>query len=127
MTVEGVLAARLEAAARREARTLRRWCALLGGGVEGMIEVSTTLVDKLSGEEGPRTRARLVTDGILSVTPDPEPRWRSRTLPSPAWRAPIDPTALPAMHARIADCLDGTPAAQGEGAAAPGASPRGLG
>ncbi len=116
VTVEGVLAARLEALPS-EARALLRWCALLGEGSEVAGEASTALLDRLSGEDGAHTRARLVADGILATTPDGATVAFAHSALARVASASIDPTARPAMHARIADCLDGTAAARGEGAA----------
>ncbi|MEZ4392664.1 MAG: protein kinase [Polyangiales bacterium] len=101
-TLEDVLSARIESLAG-EARTLLRWCALCEA------ELNTELVDSLGGNEGPRVREGLCADGILVATPAESGPARMR-FAHPALarvaRASIDPTAQPAMHARIAELLE---------------------
>ena len=101
-TLEDVLSARIEALAP-EARTLLRWCALCEA------ELASDLVDALGGAEGGRIRARLCVDGILVATQDPAGGARlgfAHPALARVARASIDPTALPAMHARIAELLE---------------------
>lgn len=102
-TLDEVLAARIDALPP-SSRALLRWCALCEA------ELSRPLVDALGGPEGPRVRARLVTDGILVETPGAA---ESSTVLSFAHaalrrllRVAVDPTALPAMHARLAEVLE---------------------
>ncbi len=101
-SLEEVIAARMESLSP-EARKLLRWGALC-------VEVlDAELLGLLGGPEGPRIRARLAAEGILVAVDarDPRGRW---TFAHPAFvRAAldaIDPTALPGMHARLAEILE---------------------
>lgn len=99
-TLEDVLSARIEALAP-EARTLLRWCALCEA------ELAADLVDALGGIEGPRIRGRLTADGILVTSGEDGVRLAfAHPALARVARASIDPTALPAMHARIAELLE---------------------
>ena len=102
-TLDEVLAARIDALPPTS-RALLRWCALCEA------ELTRPLVDALGGPEGSRVRARLVTDGILV---EPAGALESTTVLSFAHaalrrllRAAVDPTALPAMHARLSEVLE---------------------
>jgi tetratricopeptide (TPR) repeat protein len=101
-SLEEVLTARLEALAP-EVRNLLRWCSLCEA------ELTVDLVDLLGGDEGPRVRARLVSDGILVFAGGVDARavltFAHPTLARVA-RASIEPTVVPAMHARIAELLE---------------------
>jgi tetratricopeptide (TPR) repeat protein len=81
-----------------------RWCSLCNG------DLTLDLVDELGGEEGPRVRARLVSDGILVTKDGDESDTAPVTFAHPALakvaRASIDPTAIAGMHARIAALLE---------------------
>ncbi|MBI5517204.1 MAG: protein kinase [Deltaproteobacteria bacterium] len=114
-SLEELLAARLEALSA-DARLYLRWCSILGA--EG---IDPDIVDPLCGEEGPRLRARLITDGLLVHGPLSPTGGMTLTFAHPAVArvalASIDPTAIPAMHARVADCLERLPTARGLGAA----------
>ncbi len=102
-TLDEVLAARIDAMPPA-GRTLLRWCALCEADLTG------PLVDAFGSAEGPRLRARLVADGILVESSGSRADGSSLTFAHPAMRrilrAALDPTALPAMHARIAEVLE---------------------
>jgi serine/threonine protein kinase/tetratricopeptide (TPR) repeat protein len=97
-TLDEVLAARIDALPP-SSRALLRWCALCEA------ELTRPLVDALGGQEGARVRARLVTDGILVETPGAVLSFAHAALRR-LLRAAVDPTALPAMHARLAEVLE---------------------
>jgi serine/threonine protein kinase/tetratricopeptide (TPR) repeat protein len=102
-TLDEVLAARIDALPP-SSRALLRWCALCEA------ELTRPVVDALGGPEGPRVRARLVTDGILVETPGAAEAAPVLSFAHAALRrllrAAVDPTALPAMHARLAEVLE---------------------
>ncbi|MBL8604510.1 MAG: protein kinase [Myxococcales bacterium] len=102
-SLDDVVAARLDVLSA-EAIALLRWCALCED------ELTTELLDALGGAEGPRVRARLVADGILVSTSGREGRRAAWTFAHPAYRKAVqntlDPTAMPTMHARLADLLE---------------------
>ncbi len=102
-SLEEVLTARLEALAP-EVRNLLRWCSLCEA------ELTVDLVDQLGGDEGPRVRARLVSDGILVFAGDDGDPRAVLTFAHPMLarvaRASIEPTVVPAMHARVAELLE---------------------
>lgn len=108
-TLEEVLAARIEALPQ-EARTLLKWCALVDA------ELPLDLLEALGGESTARTVGRLVSDGILVRTRREVLTFAHAALAKVA-RALIDPTLLPAMHARIAAVLERRPTSRGIGAA----------
>jgi serine/threonine protein kinase len=101
-SLEEVIAARMESLSP-EARKLLRWSALCADVLDA------ELLGLLGGPEGPRTRARLAAEGILVAVDPREPRGRW-TFAHPAFaRAAleaIDPTALPGMHARLAEIIE---------------------
>ncbi len=102
-TLDEVLAARIDALPPTS-RALLRWCALCEA------ELTRPLVDALGGPEGPRVRARLVTDGILVETTGASECVTVLAFAHAALRrllrAAVDPTAMPAMHARLAEVLE---------------------
>jgi serine/threonine protein kinase/predicted ATPase len=104
-SLEEVLTARLEALTP-EARNLLRWCALCEA------ELSVELIDQLGGDGGARVRARLVSDGILVYTGNDTSEEGNGVLAfahpmlARVARASIEPTVVPAMHARIAELLE---------------------
>lgn len=101
-TLDEVLAARIDALPPAS-RLLLRWCALCEA------ELLRPLVDALGGSDGARVRARLVNDGILVESPgaaaEPVLSFAHAALRR-LLRAAVDPTALPAMHARLAEVLE---------------------
>lgn len=114
-TLEELLASRFEALAP-EGRMMLRWCALLD------TDMSTELVDMLGGDAGSRMRLRLVSDGILVEARDEAQSGERLAFAHPAMArvalASIDPTAVAAMHARVAECLERLAYSRGEGAEA---------
>ncbi|MFO0606541.1 MAG: protein kinase [Polyangiales bacterium] len=104
-SLEEVLTARLEALAP-EARNLLRWCSLCEA------ELSVDLIDQLGGDGGARVRVRLVSDGILVHTGnDTNDEGRAvlafaHPMLARVARASIEPTVIPAMHARVAELLE---------------------
>ncbi len=109
-TLEEVLAARLDALPQ-EARTIVRWCALLES------EIAADVLDTLGGDEAPRALTRLVSDGILvRARGRAETYAFAHTALAKVARASVDPTLVPAMHARIAAALERRPEARGVGA-----------
>lgn len=100
-TLEDVLSARIESLAA-DARQLLRWCALCEA------ELGLDLVDSLGGADGARIRAGLCADGILVEVLERGAARLEFAHPALARvaRASIDPTALPAMHARITEVLE---------------------
>jgi len=101
-SLEEVIAARMESLSP-EARKLLRWGALCAEVLDA------ELLGVLGGPEGPRIRARLAAEGILVAVDARNPRGRwSFAHPAFARAAleAIDPTALPGMHARLAEILE---------------------
>jgi tetratricopeptide (TPR) repeat protein len=98
-TLDEVLAARIDALPP-SSRALLRWCALCEA------ELTRPLVEALGGPEGARVRARLVTDGILVETAGAAVLSFAHAALRRLLRAAVDPTALPAMHARLAEVLE---------------------
>lgn len=102
-SLEEVLTARLEALSP-EARNLLRWCSLCEA------ELTVDLVDQLGGDGGPRVRARLISDGILVLAGSEAEARAALGFAHPMLarvaRNSIEPTVVPAMHARIAELLE---------------------
>ncbi len=102
-SLEEVLTTRLEALSP-EARNLLRWCSLCEA------ELTVDLVDQLGGDEGPRVRGRLISDGILMLAGEtPEARATlgfAHPMLARVARNSIEPTVVPAMHARVAELLE---------------------
>jgi serine/threonine protein kinase/tetratricopeptide (TPR) repeat protein len=102
-SLDEVLSGRLDALGT-ETRGLLRWCALCEG------ELTVDLVDQIGGEDGPRLRARLISDGVLMHADARDDERAVLTFAHPTLarvtRSSIEPTVVPAMHARIAEILE---------------------
>ncbi len=102
-SLEEVLTARLEALSP-EARNLLRWCSICEA------ELTVDLVDQLGGDDGPRVRARLISDGILVLAGQESAARATLGFAHPMLarvaRNSIEPTVVPAMHARVAELLE---------------------
>jgi eukaryotic-like serine/threonine-protein kinase len=107
-SLEEVLTARLEALSP-EARKLLRWCSICEA------ELTAELVDMLAGDDGSRVRTRLMSDGILVRLGGAAATvviGFAHPLMARVARASIEPTLLPAMHARVVEILDRRKGAQ---------------
>lgn len=81
-----------------DARAVLRWVSLCES------ELGSEVLDPLSGPDGSRVRARLVAEGLL-VDSGSRVSFAHSAL-AEVVRGSIDPTALPALHATIAELIE---------------------